>query len=132
MPTEHIEVEVTVLQEGRSAYRPRGCCESLLAVLLPPVYLCLRGHKCCTIIINIILTILGLWPGMIHALVKEGTGCCSACLICLLPPVGLWMAVKACNCDVLICLLFTLTIFGGIWWAVWKSDKHPTVKLSQS
>merc|ERR1711935_16051 len=121
------ETTTTVTVEVRE-HRPRSCCEALLAVLLPPVYLCLRGHKLCTILIDILFTLLGLWPGMIYALVQERTGCCSECLICFLPPLGLYLTHKACTCDVIICLLFCLTIFGGIFWAVWKCDKPPQIK----
>ncbi|KAH9654359.1 Low temperature and salt responsive protein family [Citrus sinensis] len=44
-------------------------CEILLAVLLPPVGVCLR-HGCCSVefCICLLLTILGYVPGIIYAL----------------------------------------------------------------
>ncbi|KAK4712835.1 hypothetical protein R3W88_018742 [Solanum pinnatisectum] len=44
-------------------------CEVLLAILLPPLGVCLR-HGCCTVefLICLILTILGYVPGIIYAL----------------------------------------------------------------
>ncbi|XP_059285501.1 UPF0057 membrane protein At2g24040-like [Lycium ferocissimum] len=44
-------------------------CEILLAILLPPVGVCLR-HGCCTMefLICLVLTILGYVPGIIYAL----------------------------------------------------------------
>ncbi|KAL6555165.1 hypothetical protein OROGR_006423 [Orobanche gracilis] len=49
-----------------------GCaifCEILLAILLPPLGVCLR-HGCCTVefFICLVLTILGYIPGIIYAL----------------------------------------------------------------
>ncbi|XP_065849963.1 UPF0057 membrane protein At4g30660-like [Euphorbia lathyris] len=45
------------------------CCEVLIAILLPPLGVCLR-HGCCTIevLICLILTFLGYVPGIIYAL----------------------------------------------------------------
>ncbi|XP_058754432.1 UPF0057 membrane protein At4g30660-like [Vicia villosa] len=45
------------------------CCEVMIAVLLPPLGVCLR-HGCCTVefIICLLLTILGYIPGIIYAL----------------------------------------------------------------
>ncbi|KAL3629685.1 hypothetical protein CASFOL_026907 [Castilleja foliolosa] len=44
-------------------------CEVILAILLPPLGVCLR-HGCCTVevLICLILTILGYVPGIIYAL----------------------------------------------------------------
>ncbi|KAL8037331.1 hypothetical protein ABFX02_11G032200 [Erythranthe guttata] len=44
-------------------------CEVVLAILLPPLGVCLR-HGCCTteFLICLILTILGYVPGIIYAL----------------------------------------------------------------
>ncbi|CAL1414970.1 unnamed protein product [Linum trigynum] len=44
-------------------------CEILIAILLPPLGVCLR-HGCCTVEFGIcvILTILGYLPGIIYAL----------------------------------------------------------------
>ncbi|KAL3623928.1 hypothetical protein CASFOL_032744 [Castilleja foliolosa] len=44
-------------------------CEIILAILLPPLGVCLR-HGCCTVefLICLILTILGYVPGIIYAL----------------------------------------------------------------
>ncbi|XP_073132501.1 UPF0057 membrane protein At4g30660-like [Henckelia pumila] len=44
-------------------------CEIILAILLPPLGVCLR-HGCCTaeFLICLILTILGYVPGIIYAL----------------------------------------------------------------
>ncbi|KAL1531065.1 UPF0057 membrane protein-like protein [Salvia divinorum] len=44
-------------------------CEILLAILLPPLGVCLR-HGCCTVefFICLVLTILGYIPGIIYAL----------------------------------------------------------------
>ncbi|CAK9183334.1 unnamed protein product [Ilex paraguariensis] len=45
------------------------CCEIILAILLPPVGVCLR-HGCCTVefFLCLVLTILGYIPGIIYAL----------------------------------------------------------------
>ncbi|XP_024014188.1 UPF0057 membrane protein At2g24040 [Eutrema salsugineum] len=45
------------------------CCEILIAILLPPVGVCLR-HGCCTVefFICLILTCLGYLPGIIYAI----------------------------------------------------------------
>ncbi|VVB08846.1 unnamed protein product [Arabis nemorensis] len=45
------------------------CCEILLAILLPPLGVCLR-HGCCTVefFICLILTCLGYLPGIIYAI----------------------------------------------------------------
>ncbi|KAF8114516.1 hypothetical protein N665_0036s0048 [Sinapis alba] len=45
------------------------CCEIMIAILLPPLGVCLR-HGCCTteFMICLILTILGYIPGIIYAL----------------------------------------------------------------
>ncbi|KAB1996221.1 hypothetical protein Goshw_004551 [Gossypium schwendimanii] len=45
------------------------CCELLIAILLPPLGVCLR-HGCCTaeLCICLVLTILGYIPGIIYAL----------------------------------------------------------------
>ncbi|KAG8372560.1 hypothetical protein BUALT_Bualt12G0078700 [Buddleja alternifolia] len=44
-------------------------CEIILAILLPPLGVCLR-HGCCTVefFICLVLTILGYIPGIIYAL----------------------------------------------------------------
>ncbi|KAF6172802.1 hypothetical protein GIB67_034654 [Kingdonia uniflora] len=44
------------------------CCELLIAILLPPLGVCLR-HGCCSVelLICLILTILGYIPGIIYA-----------------------------------------------------------------
>ncbi|KAL0286165.1 UNVERIFIED_CONTAM: UPF0057 membrane protein [Sesamum calycinum] len=44
-------------------------CEILLAILIPPLGVCLR-HGCCTVefFICLVLTILGYIPGIIYAL----------------------------------------------------------------
>ncbi|GFP99875.1 upf0057 membrane protein at2g24040 [Phtheirospermum japonicum] len=44
-------------------------CEIILAILLPPLGVCLR-HGCCTVefLICLVLTILGYVPGIIYAL----------------------------------------------------------------
>ncbi|KAJ0031702.1 hypothetical protein Pint_14378 [Pistacia integerrima] len=44
-------------------------CEILIAILLPPLGVCLR-HGCCTVefCICLLLTILGYIPGIIYAL----------------------------------------------------------------
>ncbi|CAA2963319.1 UPF0057 membrane At2g24040-like [Olea europaea subsp. europaea] len=49
-----------------------GCvflCEIILAILLPPLGVCLR-HGCCSVefFICLVLTILGYVPGIIYAL----------------------------------------------------------------
>ncbi|GAA0165300.1 hypothetical protein LIER_20740 [Lithospermum erythrorhizon] len=49
-----------------------GCelvCEIILAILLPPLGVCLR-HGCCSVefVICLVLTILGYIPGIIYAL----------------------------------------------------------------
>ncbi|CAF1861207.1 hypothetical protein Bca4012_033076 [Brassica carinata] len=45
------------------------CCEILIAILLPPVGVCLR-HGCCTVefFICLVLTCLGYLPGIIYAI----------------------------------------------------------------
>ncbi|XP_027175762.1 UPF0057 membrane protein At2g24040-like [Coffea eugenioides] len=45
------------------------CCEIILAILLPPLGICLR-HGCCTVefFICLVLTMLGYVPGIIYAL----------------------------------------------------------------
>ncbi|KAM5548230.1 UPF0057 membrane protein [Rosa sericea] len=45
------------------------CCEIVLAVLLPPLGVCL-SHGCCTVefLICLLLTCLGYLPGIIYAL----------------------------------------------------------------
>ncbi|KAM7522476.1 hypothetical protein LguiA_012378 [Lonicera macranthoides] len=54
------------------------CCEVILAILLPPLGVCLR-HGCCTVefAICLILTILGYVPGIIYALYA---------ILCMDPP----------------------------------------------
>ncbi|CDP10252.1 unnamed protein product [Coffea canephora] len=51
------------------ASRCEICCEIILAILLPPLGVCLR-HGCCTVefFICLVLTILGYVPGIIYAL----------------------------------------------------------------
>ncbi|KAL1192504.1 hypothetical protein V5N11_031783 [Cardamine amara subsp. amara] len=45
------------------------CCEIIIAILLPPVGVCLR-HGCCTVefFICLVLTCLGYLPGIIYAI----------------------------------------------------------------
>ncbi|WCJ30130.1 Low temperature and salt responsive protein family [Euphorbia peplus] len=45
------------------------CCEILIAILIPPLGVCLR-HGCCTVefLICLLLTILGYLPGIIYAI----------------------------------------------------------------
>ncbi|WCJ30127.1 Low temperature and salt responsive protein family [Euphorbia peplus] len=45
------------------------CCEILIAILLPPLGVCLR-HGCCSpeFLICLLLTILGYIPGIIYAI----------------------------------------------------------------
>ncbi|OAY31843.1 UPF0057 membrane protein At4g30660 [Manihot esculenta] len=45
------------------------CCEILIAVLIPPLAVCLR-YGCCSVefFIALVLTILGYFPGVIYAL----------------------------------------------------------------
>ncbi|CAA0396762.1 unnamed protein product [Arabidopsis thaliana] len=46
------------------------CCEIMIAILIPPLGVCLR-HGCCTteFMICLILTLLGYVPGIIYAIV---------------------------------------------------------------
>ena len=101
-------------------YGTRTCCEAIVGVLLPPVLLCMRkGHSCCDIVICILLTLLGVVPGILYAFWKIGIPCCTALLCILLPPVGMCCA-HGCCCETLICLLLTFTWIGGVWYALWQ------------
>ncbi|KAF6253900.1 hypothetical protein COO60DRAFT_1544433 [Scenedesmus sp. NREL 46B-D3] len=46
----------------------RTCTATLLALFLPPVAVALQCGCGCQLLINILLTLLGFLPGMIHAL----------------------------------------------------------------
>ena len=86
--------------------KQRQCCETLVGCLLPPVFLCMAGHKQGgTIILNIILTILLIVPGIIHAFVVDGIPCCACCLCVFLPPVGLYCSTKKVDFNLIICIL---------------------------
>ena len=115
------EVKVEIEVEG--TMKPtRACCETLVGCILPPVFLCMRGKKGCgALILNIILTILFIFPGVIHAFWLDGVPCLSAFLCVFLPPVGLYCSTKKCNLDILICFLLTLCWIGGVWYAFWKA-----------
>lgn len=44
-----------------------GCCEAIIAIFLPPLAVLLRKGCSGSLLINIVLTILGWIPGVIHA-----------------------------------------------------------------
>merc|ERR1712039_767969 len=127
-PNVNIVVEGGGNVEGNTAtvkavqVRERSCCESFLACILPPVFACLRGHSVCQVVVSVLLTLLGIIPGIIWSLVCDGVACCNAVLMALIPTLGLYCSTKKCNCDIVICLLLGLTYFGGVWWAIWKSQ----------
>ena len=94
----------------------RNCLETLAGVFLPPVLLCCRKEcNCCSMFLCILLTILGIIPGSIYAFMKTGLPCCTATLCWLLPPVA--VCCHGTCYQGIICLLLTLTWFGGVWYA---------------
>ena len=48
------------------------CVSILWVFLLPPVGVALRGAPCSVVLLNLLLTILGWFPGVIHALCVIG------------------------------------------------------------
>ncbi|KAK0107349.1 plasma membrane proteolipid Pmp3 [Cadophora gregata] len=59
------------------AFTASDICKIILAVILPPLGVFLERGCGADLLINILLTILGYIPGIIHALYVHSTCCCT-------------------------------------------------------
>lgn len=62
-----VSMVILALRPTRANRRKVGCCEAIIAIFLPPLAVALRTGCGAQLLLNILLTILGWIPGVIHA-----------------------------------------------------------------